>query len=171
MTTDVRLRGVEDRDLRILFEHQRDPGANYMAAFTGRDPSDRDAFTAHWSKIRGDPRITVRTVLFQGHVAGSIASYVDDEFGKLEVTYWIGKEYWGKGIASEALSQFLERVVVTRPIYGRAAKDNLASVRVMEKCGFTVVGYGQGFANARGKEIEEVILELRPDDRGKRPES
>ena len=47
-----------------------------------------------------------------------------------------------------------------RPIYGRAAKDNVASIRVMENCGFRISGYDKGFANARGEEIEEAILEL-----------
>jgi RimJ/RimL family protein N-acetyltransferase len=98
-----------------------------------------------------------RTVLFDGQVAGSVASYVDPELGEPEVTYWIGKEYWGKGIATRALSAFLD-IQTARPIYGRAAKDNIGSIRVMEKCGFTIVGYGKGFANARGEEIEEVIL-------------
>src|SRR5436309_759531 len=72
---------------------------------------------------------------------------------------WIGKEYWGMGLATQALSKFLSDIRV-RPIYGRAAKDNVASIRVMEKCGFTISGSSKGFANARGKKIEEVILEL-----------
>jgi RimJ/RimL family protein N-acetyltransferase len=92
-------------------------------------------------------------------VVGNVATFVDDEFGKQEVTYWIGKEFWGQGIATTALSRLLAEVT-TRPIYGRAAKDNLGSIRVLEKCGFRITGQDRGFANARGKEIEEVILEL-----------
>ena len=77
----------------------------------------------------------------------------------MEVTYWLGKAYWGNGIATRALSLFLDHVTV-RPIYGRTAKDNIGSRRVMEKCGFTVCGEGKGFAYARGKEVEELILKL-----------
>jgi RimJ/RimL family protein N-acetyltransferase len=160
MTSDVRLRPVEDGDLSIFFDQQSDPDATYMAAFTHKDPADRNAFNAHWSRIRGDPRITIRTVLMGGRVVGHVATFVDDEFGKQEVTYWIGKEFWGQGIATKALSRFLVEFT-KRPIYGRAAKDNLASIRVMEKCGFRITGQDNGFANARGKEIEGVILELR----------
>src|SRR5881296_2308852 len=158
-TSEVLLRDVAEADLRIFFEYQRDKAANSMAAFTARDPADRDAFAAHWKRILSDDTVLVKTIVFNGNVVGSVAKFVDREFGKPEVTYWIGKEYWGMGLATKALSKFLAGIQV-RPIYGRAAKDNVASIRVMEKCGFTISGYDKGFANARGKEIEEVILEL-----------
>jgi RimJ/RimL family protein N-acetyltransferase len=155
----IQLRDVIASDLPILFEHQLDPDANYMAAFTARDPIDRDAFMAHWTRILSDEAITIQTILFNGQVAGSVASYTDAEFGELEITYWIGREYWGKGIATRALLTFLDHVPV-RPLYGRAAKDNIASLRVMQKCGFTICGKGKGFAYARGEEVEEYILKL-----------
>jgi RimJ/RimL family protein N-acetyltransferase len=70
----------------------------------------------------------------------------------------LGKEFWGKGIATQALSQFLE-VVSTRPIYARVAKDNLASIRVLEKNGFKLSGEGKWYSNARGKEVDELVWE------------
>ncbi len=84
---------------------------------------------------------------------------IDAEFGKPEVSYWIGKPYWGKGVATRALSAFLFHVKV-RPLYARVAKDNIASLRVLEKCGFARIGEDKGFANARGEEVEEFILRL-----------
>jgi len=153
----VHLREVRESDLPVFFEQQLDPTANYMAAFTVKDPADRQAFTAHWSKILGDEGITIMTILFEGDVAGSILSH--GWFGEPEVSYWLGKEYWGKGIATEALAAFMGHIK-TRPLYARAAKDNVASIRVLEKRGFTISGYDRGFANARGEEIEEVILKL-----------
>ena len=158
-TTEILLRDVAETDLPIFFEHQRDPAANYMAAFTARDPADRDAFAAHWKRILNDDTVVVKTIVLEGNVVGMVAKFVDKEFGKPEITYWIGKEYWGMGLATKALSKFLSDIRL-RPIYGRAARDNVASIRVMEKCGFTISGSSKGFANARGKEIEEVILEL-----------
>src|SRR5262249_42960003 len=97
-----------------------------------------------------------------GQVAGSIGAFVAPWSGKLEVTYWIGREFWGKGIATKALAVFLSGVKI-RPLYARAAKDNIASLRVLEKCGFTIAGYERGFANARGEEGEEVVLGLRAE--------
>lgn len=163
MTSTVLLRDVTDDDLPIFFEQQRDPIANHMAGFTAKDPSDRDAFNAHWTRIRGTKKITMKTVLFDGHVVGTVGSY--EEGGRREVTYWIGREYWGRGIATKALSYFLGQEK-TRPLYARAAKDNLASIRVLEKCGFAVCDQGKGYANARGEEIEEVGLVLHADPTG-----
>lgn len=158
MKNDLYLRDVIPNDLPIFFEHQKDPDANYMAAFTSRDPSDREAFMAHWSKILASPTVIVKTILYDGQVAGSVLSY--EESGKAEVSYWIGKEFWGKGIATWALSEFLAHVNKTRPIYARSAKDNAGSLRVLEKCGFTITGEDKGFANARGQEVEEFVLTL-----------
>ena len=159
LTGDVVLRDVIESDLPIFFEQQLDPDANYMAAFTSRDPADRDAFMAHWKRILGDETTINKTILFNGQVAGSVASYEDEEFGKPEVTYWIGKNYWGKGIATRALLALLDHVK-ERPLYARAVKDNIGSLRVLEKCGFAICGEGKGFANARGAEVEEFILRL-----------
>lgn len=157
VTSGVLLRDVTEGDLPTFFEQQLDSAANHMAAFTAKDPADRDAFMAHWTKILGDDTITRRTILFDGHVAGHVASF--ERFGKLEVTYWIGREHWGKGIATKALSAFLDDLK-SRPLYARAAKDNVASLRVLEKCGFTICGDDKAFANAPGEEIDEALLEL-----------
>jgi RimJ/RimL family protein N-acetyltransferase len=160
MADDIVLRDVTDDDLPIFFEQQLDPDANYMAAFTSRDPTDRDAFMAHWARIRADKTIINRTVVYDGQVAGSVASFEDD--GQLEVTYWLGREFWGKGIATRALAALLD-YQTTRPIYARVAKDNAASLRVLRKCGFVITGEDKGYANARGEVIEEYILTLAAD--------
>ena len=155
---ELLLRDVVEDDLPSFFDFQLDPDANYMAAFTARDPTDREAFTTHWKKILVLPTSINRTIVCDGQVVGSVASY--EESGKPEVTYWIGRAHWGKGIATRALTAFLAQVNTTRPIYARVAKDNLGSRRVLEKCGFQVIGEMKGFANARGEEIEELLLEL-----------
>jgi RimJ/RimL family protein N-acetyltransferase len=152
------LRDVVQDDLPVFFDFQLDRDANHMAAFIARDPSDRQAFVAHWNKILADPTTINKTIVCDGQVVGSVSSYEDA--GKPEVTYWIGRAYWGQGIATRALSEFLAHVNRARPIYARVAKDNLGSRRVLEKCGFQTIGQSKGFANARGEEIEELHLEL-----------
>jgi len=158
MTDDLYLREVVEDDLPFFFEFQLDRDANYMAAFIARDPTDREAFTIHWHKILADPTTINRTIVYDGQVVGSIASY--EQSGKPEVTYWIGKAHWGRGIATRALAAFLAEVNATRPIYARVARDNIGSRRVLEKCGFRIIGEMKGFAGARGEEIEELLLEL-----------
>jgi RimJ/RimL family protein N-acetyltransferase len=158
MANELLLRNVVNDDLPIFFEYQLDPEANYMAAFTAKDPTNQEAFIAHWHRNLADETTINQTILFNGQVVGSVSSYEVE--GKPEVTYWLGKEYWGKGIATWALKEFLAHNNQTRPIYARVAKDNLGSRRVLEKCGFRIIGDSKGFANARGQEIEEFLLEL-----------
>jgi RimJ/RimL family protein N-acetyltransferase len=153
----VALRPVADGDLDALFEHMRDPQGVWMAAFTAEDPDDRNAFDAHMARVRGSPDITMRAVTCDGRLAGSIASFAAR--GQTEVTYWIDRALWGKGIATRALGLLLE-LVPARPLYARAASDNTGSLRVLQKSGFKPVGTEKSFAAGRNEEIEETILRL-----------
>ena len=133
MSNHVRLRNIELDDLPIFYEHQLDADATRMAAFPARD---RAAFDAHWAtNILGNPATAKQTILYDGQVAGNIGSWSQDDIRL--VGYWIGKEYWGKGIATRALAAFLD-LVTERPIYAHVAKHNVASIRVLEKCGFNL---------------------------------
>jgi RimJ/RimL family protein N-acetyltransferase len=148
MPNTVHLRSVIDSDLPIFFEQQLDPVATQMAAFPARD---REAFMAHWAKIMADDNNILKTILYDDQVVGNIVSWEHPTEGsEREVGYWLGRAFWGKGIATQALALFLKQVT-TRPLSAYVAKHNLASIRVLEKCGFTIVS----------RESEEVILILR----------
>jgi RimJ/RimL family protein N-acetyltransferase len=151
------LREIEDRDLGVLFEHSRDRDAIRMAAFTSPEAGDRTSFERRWARLRSDSSTTNRVVELDGRVVGHIASF--DLEGHREVTYWIGREDWGRGIATRALQEFLQ-LEATRPLYAHAASDNAASIRVLTKCGFLIVGEGRGFAHGRNEETDEVVLRL-----------
>jgi RimJ/RimL family protein N-acetyltransferase len=154
LTSAIRLRDVVESDLAIFFEQQREPVANQMAAFP---PRDWDAFTAHWTTIRGDETVTIKTIELDGHVAGNIVSWERDR--KRLVGYWIGKSYWGQGVATRALCEFLQ-VVKVRPCYARVAKQNIASIRVLEKCGFTVCAQNTESFAPLGDGVEEFVFEF-----------
>ncbi|MFJ8589781.1 GNAT family N-acetyltransferase [Streptomyces sp. NPDC093598] len=154
---NIELRRVHDSDLPVFFRQMNDPESLHMAAFTPEDPADRAAFDARWSRMRSSPDVVARTVLAEGDVVGSAAVYGVP--GEREVTYWIDRAYWGKGIATEALRALLAEVP-ERPLYARAASDNAGSLRVLEKCGFRAVAAAQGYATARGAEIDETVLIL-----------
>lgn len=134
MNPNVRLRDVEPDDLPLFFAHQRDPVAVAMVAFQSREA---DAFDKHWAKILGDETSLIKTVVVEGGVAGNILSFMRD--GKREVGYWIDRAYWGRGLATDALSLFLQ-LEERRPLHAGVAKHNAASVRVLQKCGFTFAG-------------------------------
>ncbi|AQS70238.1 GNAT family N-acetyltransferase [Streptomyces pactum] len=152
----IALREVHDSDLPVFFRQMNDPQALRMAAFTPEDPADWDAFETHWRKIRASVDV-VRTILGDGDVIGSAAVY--GEPGEREVTYWVDRAYWGRGVATAALRVLLAEVP-DRPLYARAAADNTGSLRVLEKCGFEQSAHARGFAPARGEEIDEVVLHL-----------
>lgn len=150
----ITLREVIHEDLPIFFEHQLDPEATRMAAFPSRD---RDAFMAHWAKIMNketNPTGILNTILADDVVAGNVVYW--EAAGEPNVAYWLGKTHWGKGIASEAVAQFLTKIE-TRPVYAHVAKHNVASIRVLQKCGFRRV---QGYVSD-GENSEELVMELR----------
>lgn len=153
----VELRDVCEEDLPVFFEQQLDPGANQMAAFTRAEPADRAAFDDHWKRIRGDEAVVLRTIIADGDVAGHVASF--ERFQQREVTYWLGRPFWGRGIASAALRIFLE-IDRHRPLHARVVADNGASIRVLEKCGFEMIDRESHYANARGREMEELVMRL-----------
>ncbi|MGH3017500.1 MAG: GNAT family N-acetyltransferase [Gaiellaceae bacterium] len=151
------LREVRDEDLPLLFEQWADPVAMHMAAFTAPEHMNRKAFERRWSRLRADETVLNRVIVVDGDVVGTIGSWGDSH--EREVTYWIGRSYWGKGIATDALDAFL-RVDRTRPLHARVASDNVASLRVLEKCGFRIIATERNFAEARSAEIEELVLRL-----------
>ena len=153
----ITLRPVEPADLDHFYAHQLDAEAIRMAAFVSAERKNRPAFDAHWDKILRAPENTNRTILADGQIAGHIACFPME--GNLEVTYWLGREFWGRGIATQALNQML-RLITVRPLFARAATDNLGSLRVLQKCGFTIVGQDKGYAHGRGADTEEYILRL-----------
>ncbi|MEU0672396.1 GNAT family N-acetyltransferase [Streptomyces sp. NPDC006172] len=151
----IDLRPVHDSDLPVFYRQMSDPEARRMAAFMPPDPADLSQFEEHWKRVRAGA--LVRTVLTDGDVVGHASVY--GEPGEREVTYWVDRSHWGRGIATAALRALLCEVP-ERPLYARAAADNAGSLRVLEKCGFRVTAHASGFANARGEEIPEVVLRL-----------
>ncbi len=132
MKPEVLLRDIEPDDLPIFFEHQRDPVAVAMVVFRSREKAE---FDAHWAKILADNSSLKKTIVADGQVAGHIASFGRD--GKREVGYWIDRLLWGRAIMSQALPAFL-RLEQQRPLYAGVAPHNIASIRVLQKCGFTL---------------------------------
>jgi RimJ/RimL family protein N-acetyltransferase len=133
---NVQLRDVEAQDMALFFEHQRDPVAVEMVAFQSRDWV---AFDQHWAKLLADDSCLKKTIVVvsavsaEEQVAGNIGSCTVE--GKREVGYWIDRAFWGRGVATAALSAFL-CLEQTRPLYAGVAKHNTASTRVLQKCGF-----------------------------------
>jgi RimJ/RimL family protein N-acetyltransferase len=148
------LRDVVESDLDAFFEHQREPEANEMALFPARD---RDDFDAHWRRLLGDEALITRTIVDGGRVAGNIGCWEQD--GRRLLGYWIGKEFWGRGLATRALSEFVAEVPI-RPLFAWVATTNVGSIRVLEKCGFVAKESRSEFDERFGREVGEALFEL-----------
>jgi RimJ/RimL family protein N-acetyltransferase len=146
---NVELRDPVAEDVPVFFAHQLEPDALRMASFPSRD---RAAFSAHWDKTAANPDARRRTILADGRVAGYIASF--EREGLREVCYWLGKEFWSRGVATAALKLFLAEEK-RRPLWARIARTNPASLHVAEKCGFAVVA-----EEGAGEDAEEFVLRL-----------
>ncbi|NLF03673.1 MAG: GNAT family N-acetyltransferase [Actinomycetales bacterium] len=151
------LRPLDETDLVTLFEIQLDPAAQRMAAFTDATAHDRDAYLAKHRRILANNAIVSRAVVLDGDVVGSAAVFPIE--GELELTYWIHRDWWGRGVASAAVAALLAEVP-TRPLHARVARDNLGSVRVLERTGFVLVGTEDSFAPARQEVITELLYTL-----------
>jgi [ribosomal protein S5]-alanine N-acetyltransferase len=153
----MHLRPTTITDLDTLYTFQLDEEASQMAAFMPENWTDKDAYIAKWTKLITEGEVHAYTIIVDEKIVGSIGSYPME--GEWQITYWVGREFWGRGIATEAARAFLQ-LFTTRPIYGRAAFDNAGSIKVLEKCGFVKTGTDRYQSHARGKEIEELIYKL-----------
>lgn len=116
-----------------------------MAAFTSKDSNDETAYLEKYTKLFADPTITMRTIKVNNEIASSITEFVVNNDAK--ITYWLDRRFWGQGIATKALNDFLT-IEKIRPIYGRVAFDNYSLRKVLEHCGFVGIGKEKGFAHA-----------------------
>ena len=154
---DIYLRPTELADLDFLFQLQMDKEARYLAAFMSTDSTDKTAYIRKYTSLLGDSTVNNQTILYDNAIMGSIASF--DMEGNREITYWIDRNYWGKGLATKAVQQFLKSETF-RPLYGRVAVDNIGSQKVLERSGFIKIGSDKGYANARQTVVDEFIYQL-----------
>lgn len=166
----VSLREVRREDLETLFRQVNEPEGMRMVGSVRDSHTNHDAYMARWETIFANAKVIPRAIVVPGGdggevIAGSIACFerVAEPSRPCrilpgpEIGYWLGRAFWGKGIASEAVRQFVAEVP-RRPLYARAASDNVASIRVLQKAGFREIGREMFFANMRGQEIEETLM-------------
>ena len=149
------LRPVQSGDLPIFYHDQLDPEASRLAAFASRQ---NKAFDEHWQKILGDPTVNLRTIVYNGEVAGYVVAF--DRKGEREVGYWLGKQFWGKGIATRGLRKFLH-LEQGRPLCAQVAAHNLGSIRVLEKSGFQLIREESEFARQNQVSIPGLVMQLK----------
>lgn len=156
----VTLRPTVEDDLDVIYAQQSDREAQWMAAFIMPELRDETSFRRVWKTLLHQPGIVAKIILADDEIAGVFMQYEEGE--RTEVSYWIGKSYWGQGIATECLTNYVTKHNLSRPLYARVAADNVASLRVLQKCGFSILSSGIGHALARNGMMKEHLLILPP---------
>ncbi len=151
----LRLRKTTKDDLPELFEMQLDPLSNAMAVTNPRSP---EAFAAHWDNVFQDSSTVPLVILLSDQIVGLVACFRSEHCHS--IGYSIHRDFWGQGIATQALQQLL-RDVPDRPLHAQAAISNKASLRVLEKCGFEIEEVCVEPASERYPECEVAKLVLR----------
>jgi RimJ/RimL family protein N-acetyltransferase len=150
----VRLRDIVPDDLPRIYEFNLDPDANRLA---GTIPRSAAAFKTNWENTLADSNVVAKAISVGDVLAGYISCFQRD--GIHSVGYWVGKNFWGQGIASRALVLLLNEVTI-RPLHAQAATSNRASLRVLQKCGFVIRSAQVESADDRYLECEVAFLVL-----------
>ncbi|WP_438354747.1 GNAT family N-acetyltransferase [Microbacterium sp. CJ88] len=155
----IELRDIDEDDHDAVFEMMRDREAVAMAAFTADDPDDRAAFDAWLARNLANPTASTHVVTENGGFAGIAAAFsVGDD---RELTYWIARNAWGRGVATAALRLLISHET-ERPLFARVAAHNAASVALLRRAGFTELSRDTGYAPGVGREVEEIVFALLP---------
>lgn len=82
-------------------------------------------------------------VEFNGQLVACV-SYWPHDSGGVEVGYWVGRDFWGQGICTEALRKLLnsQQFLPVTDIFAKVMTENIGSQRVLEKCGFVFLENG-----------------------------
>ena len=126
----IELRPVIEDDIETFYQHQTDPDSSAMAVFPIRE---RAVVFESWRRNQAREDNVSRTIVVDGAVAGNVVSWKDED--RRLIGYWVGREFWGRGVATTALALFVAEVA-ERPLFAFVAASNLGSIRVLEKNGF-----------------------------------
>lgn len=155
MATSVQLRQVLAGDIALFFEHHLELRPLPAGASVADLESRKATFVGRWDQMLSDERVLARTIVWKGAVAGYVAHLMQRD--KPAISCWLGRDYWGKGVATQAVRDFLD-LIEERPVYARVSYDNLAAMQVLRKTGFEIVGHDSFFSESHGYEIDEIIL-------------
>lgn len=114
------------------------------------------------SAIANDNPVRHFAIVEDGQIRGSVGYVPDHGFSRncAEVGYWIGVEFQGRGIATEAMGALAGHLLMSRQFHRLRAmvlSENIGSMRVLEKCGFVREGILRDSAIREGRWQDEVL--------------
>jgi RimJ/RimL family protein N-acetyltransferase len=114
-----------------------------------------------WVTTQATPTVWAIAVGNDAVGAIGIELHSDVERVSAEIGYWLGKKYWNRGIATDALKavtkEAFKRFEITR-LYAVPFADHVASVRVLEKAGYVREGHLRQSAIKNGKIRDQLLF-------------
>lgn len=101
-----------------------------------------------------------------GKAVGGIGIHPQQDIMKknAELGYWLGEAYWGKGIIRGAIKQMIDFAFTTYDInrlFARPFGSNIASQKVLEKCGFKLEARFEKVIFKNGEYLDELVYAVR----------
>jgi len=161
-TTMIELRELKSDDRELLVRYlNNEQLVRYLASRIPQPYSFDDA--SWWVEVGSKEQAFVRAISLNGAFCGVIGVYTKeaDYAHAAELGYWIAQEYWNQGIASKAVADFTELVFATtdiQRIYAVVAAPNVASIKVMEKVGFSLEGILKQAVQKQGQFFDEHLF-------------
>lgn len=113
-----------------------------------------------------NPNSKIFAIEMNGKPIGSIGLHLQTDILRknAEIGYWLGEAYWGKGIIAKAIPQIIDygykNMDIVR-IFARIFGTNIASQKVVEKCGFILEGKYEKTIFKNGEYLDELIYAIR----------
>lgn len=161
MTGEVRLRPLEERDISAVFALRFEEEGAALAGVEGEFLPEEQFHAAMKAQITADPTsATVHVILVGGEFAGYVGVFKLPK-GGWQVSYWIARPFWRKGVGSRAVRDLLNSLpvqVVGQPLFAAVIEGNQASLRILECNGFKRYGSRSFHSAAHGEERQQILL-------------
>ena len=137
----IQLRELEEQDADALVKHLNNEVV--IRYLTGRIPFPYTQKDAEWWIQTGHKEGIVRAIQYEEEFAGVIGVHSGSyhHAKNAEIGYWLGEDFWGKGIATKSVGIMTARAFQTKNIvriYAPVFAPNKLSMRVLEKNGYTL---------------------------------
>lgn len=145
-TADYKLRLWHAEDLPQYMELLDDPAVWAHMTEAYPDPLTAEIAQALIEASNAGNRHEVRAVERDGELVGQVRLLFDGDetFGCSEISYWLGREYWNRGIGTDIVSFYTRHSLAQHPqltwLFARVHSQNMASQRVLEKSGYQFAG-------------------------------
>lgn len=158
-TCVVRSWSTADVDSLVKYANNRNISINLRDRFP--HPYTRDIAQAFIRSVRERLPETAFAIAVNGEAVGGIGFVLQDDIERVsaEIGYWLAEPLWGRGIATDAVRAMtgfaIAQHALTR-VYARVAEWNTASMRVLEKCGYSLEARLCRSAIKDGRIIDQV---------------